>query len=156
MFIRHPLAMGLTLIIQTSLIAIFTGAIIPNFWFSYILFLVFLGGILVLFIYVCSLASNEKFSMSSAYLLIMALPPISYCLTYLYKNLTPLFPNLNLSSGCLVGPSPQTDPRTFIIKLYGSLTAPVTAILVCYLLFTLIVVVKITEIRGGPLRPYTN
>ena len=50
--------MGLTLLIQTILVSIISGLITKTFWFSYILFLVFLGGILVLFIYVTSLASN--------------------------------------------------------------------------------------------------
>nr|ANI87263.1 NADH dehydrogenase subunit 6 [Metopaulias depressus] len=38
----HPLAMGLTLLIQTVLISLTVGIFTYSFWFSYILFLVFL------------------------------------------------------------------------------------------------------------------
>nr|QNV11699.1 NADH dehydrogenase subunit 6 [Rhamphomyia barbata] len=64
MQMNHPLAMGLMLLMQTFLICLITGLMTKSFWFSYILFLIFLGGMLVLFIYVTSLASNEMFSMS--------------------------------------------------------------------------------------------
>lgn len=59
--LRHPVGLGLTLILHTLLISCVTGLVGGTFWFSYILFLVFLGGVLVLFIYMTSLASNEKF-----------------------------------------------------------------------------------------------
>nr|DAA06218.1 TPA_exp: truncated NADH dehydrogenase subunit 6 [Drosophila persimilis] len=60
----HPLAMGLTLLIQTIFICLISGLMTKSFWYSYILFLIFLGGMLVLFIYVTSLASNEMFNLS--------------------------------------------------------------------------------------------
>jgi NADH-ubiquinone oxidoreductase chain 6 len=56
--------MGLVLIVHTIRIGVVTGIMARNFWFSYILFLVFLGGVLVLFIYITRLASNEKFIFS--------------------------------------------------------------------------------------------
>lgn len=62
--LKHPVALGLTLILHTLLISGVTGLAVGNFWFSYVLFLVFLGGVLVLFIYITSLASNEKFSLN--------------------------------------------------------------------------------------------
>merc|ERR1712198_806681 len=62
--LSHPLAIGLALLSQTILICLITGLSSSSFWFSYILFLIFLGGILVLFIYVTSLASNEMFTPS--------------------------------------------------------------------------------------------
>jgi hypothetical protein len=59
--LSHPVGLGLTLILHTLLIRGATGLAAGNFWFSYVLFLVFLGGVLVLFIYMTRLASNEKF-----------------------------------------------------------------------------------------------
>lgn len=62
--LSHPVALGLVLILHTLLISGVTGLVAGNFWFSYVLFLVFLGGVLVLFIYITSLASNEKFNLN--------------------------------------------------------------------------------------------
>ena len=63
--LTHPLAMGLTLIIQTALAAVIAGIIARTFWFSYLLILIFLGGILILFIYVSTLAPNEPLNSPS-------------------------------------------------------------------------------------------
>jgi NADH-ubiquinone oxidoreductase chain 6 len=52
--------MGITLIVQTIIIAVFSGMLLPSFWYSYILVLVFLGGLLILFIYVSTMAANEQ------------------------------------------------------------------------------------------------
>jgi len=82
--IKHPLAMGLILLIQTIFICLLRGLLIKSFWFSYILFLIFIGGILVLFIYVTSLASNEIFSFSIKKFYLKLLYPI---LIYSYNDI---------------------------------------------------------------------
>nr|UKO33030.1 NADH dehydrogenase subunit 6 [Stenochironomus sp. 3CZ] len=60
-FLNHPLSMNTNLMIQAFLITIFSGLLIKSFWFSYSLFLIFLGGMLILFMYMTMVASNEKF-----------------------------------------------------------------------------------------------
>jgi NADH-ubiquinone oxidoreductase chain 6 len=45
-------------------VGVVTGLLADNFVYSYILFLVILGGVLVLFIYITSLVSNEVFSLT--------------------------------------------------------------------------------------------
>lgn len=49
------------LLFYTRVVGLITGLMGGSYWFSYILVLVFLGGVLVLFLYMTSLASNEKF-----------------------------------------------------------------------------------------------
>jgi hypothetical protein len=61
--IKHPLAIGPILTLQTIITCIISGSLRQRF--SHILFQIFLGGILVLFIYVTRLASNEIFSLST-------------------------------------------------------------------------------------------
>lgn len=56
---NRPQIMVVILIIQSLMIAVFT-AFLRRVWFAYILFLVFLGGILVIFIYIRRLASWVK------------------------------------------------------------------------------------------------
>ena len=56
--------MGLILLIQTFIVSLFRGGLLFTFWFSYILILIFLGAILILFIYISSLAPNQEFRMS--------------------------------------------------------------------------------------------
>ena len=58
----NPLSMGLFLLVQTISVCVLTGLSSLTFWFSYVLFLVFFGGVIILFIYVASLAPNKVYS----------------------------------------------------------------------------------------------
>nr|YP_009560393.1 NADH dehydrogenase subunit 6 [Peckia resona]QAB06034.1 NADH dehydrogenase subunit 6 [Peckia resona]QAB06047.1 NADH dehydrogenase subunit 6 [Peckia resona] len=154
---KHPLAMGLTLLIQTTLICLTSGLMTKTFWFSYILFLVFLGGMLVLFIYVTSLASNEMFSFSIK-LMITTISIFLLSITILFfidKNLLLQYSNMETKS--------IIDMNSYIMenslslnKLYNYPTNLLTIMLMNYLLITLIAVVKITKLFKGPLRPMFN
>nr|QNV11622.1 NADH dehydrogenase subunit 6 [Isoperla grammatica] len=150
----HPLAMGLMLLIQTLCICLLTGFMTQSFWFSYILFLVFLGGLLVLFIYVTSLASNEMFTLSASTLfttislfmicalLIVVIDPLPYLISCLNTDM------MDLSViNCY-----YEEASLSLTKLYNQPTGLITLMLVLYLFLTLIAVVKITCIFFGPLR----
>nr|AKF78843.1 NADH dehydrogenase subunit 6 [Euryomma sp. SMD-2015] len=157
MNMKHPLAMGLTLLIQTTLMCLISGLMTKTFWFSYILFLVFLGGMLVLFIYVTSLASNEMFSFSIK-LLIISISIFMMSMMILFfidKNLLLQYSNIEINV--------ISNMNTFITenslslnKLYNYPTNLLTILLMNYLLITLIAVVKITNLYKGPLRPMFN
>lgn len=152
MFTRllHPLAIGLILLIQTVIICVTAGLSINSFWFSYILFLIFLGGILVLFIYVASLASNETFRFSST-ILMLALPTL--LLSGLLIFIDPLLVNMPISisqSSAITEMSSSTP--ALLRTIYNNTTINLTLFIVLYLLLTLIAVVKITNTFFGPLR----
>lgn len=155
--IKHPLAIGLTLLIQTTLVTLTSGLITKRFWFSYILFLVFLGGILVLFIYVTSLASNEIFSFSIK-LLFISLTIFSVIIITLFfidKNILLQYQNLEIKSIYDIN-SYLIENSLSLNKLYNYPTNLLTILLINYLLITLIAVVKITKLFKGPLRPIFN
>nr|AVN67568.1 NADH dehydrogenase subunit 6 [Rhyparobia sp. B054] len=143
---NHPLAMGLTLLIQTTLIVLITGMMSQSFWFSYILFLIFLGGMLVLFIYVTSLASNEMFTLST-YLIIMSMM-LTPLLIYTFYESYNMKSQENLTFNFML----NSQLNLPLIKLYNLPTNIITIILASYLFLTLIAVVKITDIFVGPLR----
>nr|NP_075458.1 NADH dehydrogenase subunit 6 [Cochliomyia hominivorax]AAF78604.1 NADH dehydrogenase subunit 6 [Cochliomyia hominivorax]AIZ03389.1 NADH dehydrogenase subunit 6 [Cochliomyia hominivorax] len=157
MNMKHPLAMGLTLLIQTTLVCLTSGLMTKSFWFSYILFLVFLGGMLVLFIYVTSLASNEMFTFSIK-LLFISLSILFLMLITLFfmdKNTLLQYQNLEIKSICDLN-SYLTENSLSLNKLYNYPTNLLTILLMNYLLITLIAVVKITKLFKGPLRPMFN
>nr|QVL29509.1 NADH dehydrogenase subunit 6 [Ceratitis rosa] len=152
---NHPLAMGLMLLIQTIQICLLTGLMAKSFWFSYILFLIFLGGMLVLFIYVTSLASNEMFSLSmkltTISLIIFSIIMIVYILLdktsssfFIHNNEMQPIHHLNML---------MKENSLNLQKLYNYPTNFLTILLMNYLLITLIAVVKITKLFYGPLRP---
>nr|UFZ13356.1 NADH dehydrogenase subunit 6 [Archichauliodes neoguttiferus] len=146
----HPLSMGFMLLIQTILISLISGLLMKSFWFSYILFLIMLGGMLVLFIYMTSLASNELFQFSNkimfSNLIILAMSMIYILYMYMpYNN--------NLSSdSTLMNFLMLKENSLELNKLYNFPTMNSTIMLINYLFLTLIIIVKITNINYGPLR----
>ena len=85
--ISHPLSMGLNLLISTVVIAGIIGLCFTNFWMSYTLLLILSGGLLVIFIYVALLASNELFSSNVSYIiatLVLCLRPFLFTLYNFY------------------------------------------------------------------------
>nr|QXG19066.1 NADH dehydrogenase subunit 6 [Drosophila ananassae]QXG19469.1 NADH dehydrogenase subunit 6 [Drosophila parapallidosa] len=150
----HPLAMGLTLLIQTVFICLITGLMTKTFWYSYILFLIFLGGMLVLFIYVTSLASNEMFNLSIKLTLFSGILLFNLFLISIIIDKTSIsfFMNNNEMLSIFNNNSYITENSLSLNKLYNFPTNFITILLMNYLLITLIVVVKITKLFKGPLR----
>nr|AAF77274.1 NADH dehydrogenase subunit 6 [Drosophila mauritiana]AAF77470.1 NADH dehydrogenase subunit 6 [Drosophila simulans]AAF77483.1 NADH dehydrogenase subunit 6 [Drosophila simulans]AAF77496.1 NADH dehydrogenase subunit 6 [Drosophila simulans]AAF77510.1 NADH dehydrogenase subunit 6 [Drosophila simulans] len=150
----HPLALGLTLLIQTIFVCMLTGLMTKSFWYSYILFLIFLGGMLVLFIYVTSLASNEMFNLSikltvfSSFILLLMLI-LSFIID---KTSSSLFLMNNDMQSIINMNSYFMENSLSLNKLYNFPTNFITILLMNYLLITLIVVVKITKLFKGPIR----
>nr|YP_010145954.1 NADH dehydrogenase subunit 6 [Gryllus lineaticeps]QQO79793.1 NADH dehydrogenase subunit 6 [Gryllus lineaticeps] len=149
---NHPLAITLLIIIQTLMICIMTGSISYSFWFSYILFLIFLGGMLVLFIYITSLASNEMFQlpmktmitnfMISTTIILITINMYNHMMSFhLYKNDSFMNKIINI-----------TMENNNLNQLYNYPNFILTIITITYLLITLIIIVKITSFQEGPLR----
>nr|YP_009755601.1 NADH dehydrogenase subunit 6 [Aedes koreicus]QIP54105.1 NADH dehydrogenase subunit 6 [Aedes koreicus]UTU97032.1 NADH dehydrogenase subunit 6 [Aedes koreicus]UXX44871.1 NADH dehydrogenase subunit 6 [Aedes koreicus]UXX44884.1 NADH dehydrogenase subunit 6 [Aedes koreicus]UXX44897.1 NADH dehydrogenase subunit 6 [Aedes koreicus] len=154
MQMKHPLAMGLMLLIQTLLTSLLTGMYVKTFWFSYVLFLIFMGGMLVLFIYVTSLSSNEMFSMSFK-LLFMTIIMMMIFMNFSFfmdKSLIETFINNNEMNTFFMN-SLMPENSMELNKMYNFPTNLITLLLINYLFLTLLVTVKITKKNYGPLRP---
>nr|AKF78365.1 NADH dehydrogenase subunit 6 [Nothancyla verreauxi] len=147
---KHPLAMGLNLLIQTILISLLCGFMSYTYWFSYMLFLIMLGGMLVLFLYVTSLASNElfNFNMTSLISIIMIMMIFIMLLVFNDKFMW-LINNLEMINFNMIN---NFENENNLIKLYNNPTMNITLMMIIYLFLTLIIVVKITNINYGPLR----
>nr|YP_007026056.1 NADH dehydrogenase subunit 6 [Carcinoscorpius rotundicauda]AFR25746.1 NADH dehydrogenase subunit 6 [Carcinoscorpius rotundicauda]AFT65396.1 NADH dehydrogenase subunit 6 [Carcinoscorpius rotundicauda] len=133
--ISHPIMMILNLIILTILSSLLMTLFMKTSWFAYILFLIMLGGMLVVFIYISSLAPNEPFKFSITFTtFITILFPLSL-LMYNYKF-----------------HSKSTTFKFSSINMFSSLSLITTILLMTFLLMTLIVVVKISKISQGPIK----
>nr|URX54445.1 NADH dehydrogenase subunit 6 [Cryptotermes penaoru] len=141
---NHPLAMGMMLLMQTTMMCLISGLMHQSFWFQYILFMVFIGGMLVLFIYVASLASNEMFSLSTKMMMVSV---VAMIMSMMIKNWT-----TNDSSDSTMHDTTGNEITLMTSKLYNQPGGVLTILMALYLLMTLIVVVKITNVSSGPLR----
>nr|YP_010478013.1 NADH dehydrogenase subunit 6 [Chrysodeixis acuta]UVI59370.1 NADH dehydrogenase subunit 6 [Chrysodeixis acuta] len=156
LFMNNPLSMGLMILIQTLLTCLLSGMMIKTYWFSYILFLTFLGGLLVLFIYVSSIASNELFNLSFNFKLIIFLTIIiSLLMLFMYYN-NMMWMNLSFNSEMdnfiNLKLFFNNENKINLSKLYNNQTYLMMMMMIIYLFITLIAIVKITNIFYGPLR----
>nr|YP_009158241.1 NADH dehydrogenase subunit 6 [Papilio demoleus]AKN78920.1 NADH dehydrogenase subunit 6 [Papilio demoleus] len=156
LFLNHPLSMGLMILIQTLMICLLSGMMISSYWFSYILFLVFLGGLLVLFIYVSSVASNELFNMNfflKNIMFFMFFSSLMLSLYYIY-NLNWLNFSFNYEMNNFMNSFIffNNENKINLSKLYNNQTHLMMFMLIIYLFITLVAIVKITTIFFGPLR----
>nr|YP_010527087.1 NADH dehydrogenase subunit 6 [Agrius convolvuli]UXR12424.1 NADH dehydrogenase subunit 6 [Agrius convolvuli]WMQ52819.1 NADH dehydrogenase subunit 6 [Agrius convolvuli] len=156
-FLNHPLSMGLMILIQTMLTCLLSGMMIKTYWFSYILFLTFLGGLLVLFIYVSSIASNELFVMSNNMKLFMFILMIMLIFMQILfmKNLNWMNLNNNSEMDNFFDMFWfNNENKINMNKLYNNKSSMLMLLLIIYLFITLIAIVKITNIFYGPLRTF--
>nr|AND95963.1 NADH deshydrogenase subunit 6 [Onthophagus carbonarius] len=145
-WIKHPLSMGLILLMQTINLSMYLGYLNFNYWYSYILFLIMIGGMLVLFIYMTSIASNEKFTPSIKLLMFSMFMMFMYLIIKLNLNL--FYPALNFNFK-------EQQFNIINLSLNKYLNFPNSIImymLIIYLLIALLAIVKITSFKKGSLR----
>nr|YP_010463211.1 NADH dehydrogenase subunit 6 [Capodemus sinuatus]UUJ37735.1 NADH dehydrogenase subunit 6 [Capodemus sinuatus] len=137
MWLNHPLVMAISIILQTMLIAIYMGTTLGSFWFSYIILIIMTSGMLVLFMYMASIASNEMFK-ASMKLMVYSITILAISFNINFEEMT-----LNL---------PKNYLNIMLNWLFNSSTMMITIMMVMYLFFVMIVVSKIVNINEGPLR----
>nr|UEK75568.1 NADH dehydrogenase subunit 6 [Dideoides latus] len=151
---NHPLSMGMMLLIQTVMICCISGLMTKSFWFSYILFLIFIGGMLVLFIYVTSLASNEMFTFSTKMFILLLFNMFILTILIIFMDkMILMFNSMNNEMISISSLNNYILENTLNLnKLYNYPTNMITILLINYLLITLIATVKITKLFYGPIR----
>ena len=139
--IKSPLLTSLTLILVSSLMGVY-AAILSRKWIIYLIVLLFLGGIIVLFVYITTLItrfkSMVKFPSSVSFLIIFFLWVviiINFLVTWRYQ--------IQLKISCLS-----------IIYIQSNVV--LVGFLAVYLLFCLIIVIKISQKFKGTLKSKLN
>nr|ALO77148.1 NADH deshydrogenase subunit 6 [Libnetis granicollis] len=134
LFSKHPLTMGLLMMNQTIMLALMINYMNENPWFPFIIFIIIVGGLMVLFLYMTSITANKKFKFS------WWLIP---------TTITPLFINTNYQ------PNYQIKMlETMLIKYFSMPNCLIMVMIMAFLLITLIAVVKLTKTNFGALRQH--
>lgn len=148
----NPFSLGLILITQTIATSLFLGYITKSFWFLYLLILIFIGGILVLFIYVTTIFPNEKFIFNQSKIII-TIRIIFFYIIILFS--IKYFFNLNLPYNRLINNYITINENIQLkttIKIFISQSNLLIILIVNYLFYCIIVVIKIVNFFKGPLR----
>lgn len=134
-----PLTIGLwVLLLALSLAAVVTRTISP--WFGLTIFLIYVGGMLVIFAYFAALTPNQPHEMLKILLTLLFTITLITLPALLLGNLSQSFTSYYLSK-----------PELTIITPW---TSSVFIVVVIILFFILVSVVKVADIFKGPLRPF--
>lgn len=150
-FLKHPLRLGGILFTQTSLAALARSYLFINSWYRYILFLIIIGGILILFIYMTRIASNEKFLIPSKWKIFRNCFFIRvFLISYSFFNDT-FIEKLISTKWNFFWLDESFKPWT-LSKFFNEPFYQIIIFLIIYLFLTLIATVKISGKPKGSLR----
>ena len=135
---QSPVAIGIWVLIFSLTLAFTLRSFLLS-WFGFLIFLIYIGGILVIFAYFSALQPNQH----------LKILPITITLLLVFATLILFIPSLPNSLPLLNAPK-----ITQILLILSWHTTPIYIILALILFFALVAVVKITAISRGPLRPF--
>nr|YP_009726427.1 NADH dehydrogenase subunit 6 [Batracomorphus lateprocessus]QHW07518.1 NADH dehydrogenase subunit 6 [Batracomorphus lateprocessus] len=140
--LNNPLSISVALIMKTLMISILMNLMSQNSWLSMMFFLMMVGGLLIMFSYMTSIVSNEKFkfNINLTIILMMLLIPME-------SNLFLILTNENqemLTSNSMM--------ELMLMKMYNKKSLFMLIFMVIYLLITMIMVSKLIMKNLGPLR----
>nr|UGN61378.1 NADH dehydrogenase subunit 6 [Typhlocybinae gen. 1 sp. 2 BY-2021a] len=139
--IKNPMALGATLLMQTTLIVMMMNKMLNSSWFAMITFMMMIGGLLIMFMYMSSIASNEKFminiNMTLMIIIMLTVQDELMIINQMNEDQEMMKPNeMNFS----------------MTKIYNNKSMMLTIMLALYLLLTMISITKIVKHNKGPLR----
>nr|QJF47558.1 NADH dehydrogenase subunit 6 [Harpago chiragra] len=143
----QPLSLGLVIMLLTLMMCCLSALLISS-WYGYILFLIYVGGLLVMFAYVAALSPNVLFSGGYPLILFFLMIPLLCVIFYLY-------PFIDLNSLTYISSySSYSNLKTYGIELVSPDMISILIGLGLILLINLVVVVKICYYQHASLRPF--
>nr|AXH38213.1 NADH dehydrogenase subunit 6 [Pseudoniphargus sp. 1-Portugal] len=142
-----PLYLSLVIILQTIILAVILALFTMSSWFSFMLLMIYLSGMMIVFIYVSSMASNELFNPTRN------LMPFSLAAMLILLFL--LFPFYYLKPSDSLSHLSLDLLQTTVFKtssIYSKSLFIMTILLIIYLLLAMIMVVKVSSFSEGPMR----
>nr|YP_010692623.1 NADH dehydrogenase subunit 6 [Centrotus cornutus]WBV77364.1 NADH dehydrogenase subunit 6 [Centrotus cornutus] len=143
LMMKTPMSMGTTLLMQTLFSIMLMNTINNSSWIPMITFLTMIGGLLVIFMYMSSITSNEKFKLKLMIImpLVLMLTPAEELMSN-YQNQEE--ENMEIKMTNMMS----------LTKMYNK-TMMMTMMMILYLMLTMITVNKIIKMLEGPLRSST-
>nr|ADB93490.1 NADH dehydrogenase subunit 6 [Potamopyrgus antipodarum]ADB93594.1 NADH dehydrogenase subunit 6 [Potamopyrgus antipodarum]ADB93607.1 NADH dehydrogenase subunit 6 [Potamopyrgus antipodarum]AVY52135.1 NADH dehydrogenase subunit 6 [Potamopyrgus antipodarum] len=143
----QPLSLGLSIMISTLFMCMLCAMLISS-WYAYILFLIYVGGLLVMFAYVAALSPNVLFSSMNAiiFFLLVFIPTTLIFFNYHFVDVS-LLETFNFWAE-------SKKLKSYGIELVSPYYISILVALGTILLLNLIVVVKICFYQRSSLRPF--
>ena len=128
---RNPLSIGVLILLMSLFLTIIISRLISS-WLGFLIFLIYVRGILVLFSYFVALEPNQYVSLS-----FLSSPVAIIIITLVVMSVYGYQPVIIIR-------------RKFLVNIYTQSSAFILIILALVLLFTMVVVVKLVPQSKGP------
>nr|BDQ43503.1 NADH dehydrogenase subunit 6 [Metaphire sieboldi] len=132
-----PIMLGINILTMALLLSA-TLATSMSSWYAFLVFLIYVGGMLVMFAYFLALTPNQQMPTTSNIFYMLA--------TLVTLTTVAILTNVKISI-----PQESHQDTSY---LYALSTAPMLIMLALILLLTMVIVVKLTNRSKGPLRPF--
>nr|YP_009731730.1 NADH dehydrogenase subunit 6 [Limassolla lingchuanensis]QHR79697.1 NADH dehydrogenase subunit 6 [Limassolla lingchuanensis] len=139
--LNNPMSLGFMLILQTMMTIFYMNTIMQSSWFIMITFLMMIGGLLILFTYMSSIASNEKFKIKLNMMFMLIIMLIIF---------DDMMMQQQIKEELVLNKFMMSDLS--LMKIYNNKSMLLTMLMVLYLLLTMISVTKMVKHYKGPLR----
>nr|YP_010954511.1 NADH dehydrogenase subunit 6 [Teredorus guangxiensis]WMV02073.1 NADH dehydrogenase subunit 6 [Teredorus guangxiensis] len=145
---KQPMNMIIIIIMQTTMMTFMMNKMTKSAWMLYLLMIIFIGGMMVLFIYITSIAPNEKnkmnpkLIMSTMMITIMTINMIMYSKENMMNNETTISSLMDL----------KMNHQKMLNIMFNQTMYLLSITMMSYLFIALMAVNKITNIEMGPLR----
>nr|YP_009073555.1 NADH dehydrogenase subunit 6 [Scirtothrips dorsalis]AIQ81006.1 NADH dehydrogenase subunit 6 [Scirtothrips dorsalis] len=135
-FSNHPLIMGIVVILQSAIISFIMALKFKFSWFSFMIFMIYLGGILMLFSYIISITySEEKILKKSKKMKVFFLT---------FVSLLPFFIQTKEESFFI---SMKTSIEFILSSIFSESSWKLSLFMILFLLLIMIFVVFMTETK---------
>lgn len=135
LLLTNPISLAITILIIAIITALLIALLISS-WIAFLLFLIYIGGILVIFAYFVATAPNFPIRIK--------LPLITRLIIF-----SSIFLLIQKSSI-----QPISIQSSSLNTFYSIHSTPTLLIIALILLLTIIIVVKLVSLPKGPLRPF--
>nr|UAT98562.1 NADH dehydrogenase subunit 6 [Penthicodes atomaria] len=149
MMLKHPISLGSMLILQTTLICLNQSMMNKSPWYMYILFLTTVGGLMIMFMYMASIASNEMFNFNIKLMITWIMMMILINLIMINKDLTM---EMMLKIKEIKLSITELSEEKTTSKFFSMYKMNITITMMMILMLTLVSVTNISSTFEGPLK----
>nr|QPK42064.1 NADH dehydrogenase subunit 6 [Falconius longicornis] len=148
MSMKQPMSLIIIILMQTTLTIAMMNKLTQSPWFSYLLMIIFIGGMMVLFVYITGISPNEKNknNFTTAITMTMTITTIMTPFTkteLIFKMTKQLFMKIYHQ---------PVNTYLYLTMMLNMQMYPLYIMMMMYLFITLIAVNKIINLNMGPLR----
>nr|YP_010463776.1 NADH dehydrogenase subunit 6 [Spelaeomysis bottazzii]UUL70725.1 NADH dehydrogenase subunit 6 [Spelaeomysis bottazzii] len=141
LFMKSPLSLTLMILMSSLLTALTTMTLLKTSWISMLFFLIFLGGLMIMIMYIVIISYNKMFK-----------PNLKLIMTLMSITIISLIVNSNKSNILIKSSSTEN----LLLFFYSKSNIILLLFIFIYLLIMLLVIINMIFIKKMPFRSYSG